>query len=293
MVERTDVWKQIQQTQNAIVQNLAPKLREVIEESIFNGVDGWFHVGLAYYIHPEPMTLERMRQRNPYTRKEKLLTGIQNLKEADFLDSNAVVTDKANDAYQSLLDAQDTIASELTLVSQEDLQLVSDYLERIHDEIAKLDAPCFKDSSNKPLPTTMVHRIYYLIARLAAWRDDAHIQAWQHLEIDGHTYETFSLVWDGTATNAEKLLEARAGRGYDESEWQATLDKLVNKGWLVKGDNGYEVSAEGKTIRDDVEEKTDDIFYAPFAILGATKIEHLLTLLKDVQERFTPEPEAN
>lgn len=293
MVEKTPIWSQMQKTQNAIVQNLSPKLQETIKSSIFNGVDGWFQIGLAYYIRPDPMTIKRIRQRNPYTRQEKLAQGIQNLKDVDFLDANSVVTDKAYDAYQELLDAQDAIASEITLMPEDKSQALVTYIERIHNAVAKLDAPCFKDSSNKPLPANLVHRIYYLIARLAAWRDDAHIKAWQPLDIDGHTYETFSLVWDGTATIAEKFMEVRAGRGYEEVDWQVTLDKLVDKGWLIKEADAYTVSADGKEIRDDIEVKTDEIFYAPFSVLEDTEIEHLLTLLKDVQERFTPEPEAN
>lgn len=293
MTDRTIIWTQMQQTQTAIVQSFLPDLQKVLQSSIFNDVPAWGHLGLAQYIHPEPMTVKRIRQRNPYSATKKLEQDIQSLKEANFLDASAVITDTANQAYQGLIDAQDDVASKIDIVDDSILQEIIDAYDTIQSGIDAQAAPIFRDVITQELPENLLHRTYYLGYRFAAWRDDAHIKAWQYLNIDGHTYEAFSLVWDGTASTAEKFMDVRAGRGYDADEWQATLDKLVSKGWIVKEDKTYLMSAEGKQIRDNIEATTDDIFYAPFAQLSAEKIEHLLTLLKDVQGKFTPEPEAN
>lgn len=194
------------------------------------------------------------------------------LRDVGHLDSNDVITEEAYEAYQSLIDAQDAQAQSLDLMDAEKLSQVVDYFQRAHDAALKLDAPCFKLYTSRPLPENSVHRIYYFIFRFLALRDDAHIQAWQDLTVDGHTYETASLVWDGSATTAAKLLE---------------------KGWLTKKGDEYAVTDDFKKLRDSIEVKTDDFFYSIFADFSDEEVKHLLTLLKEVQAKFTPEPEAS
>jgi hypothetical protein len=147
MVERTKLWSQLQAAQTAIVQNLSPKLQAALQDSIFNGVQGWFHLGLAYYIRPDALTVERLQQRNPYTHRDILAQQVQNLHDADFLDDNGTITQNAYDAYQSLIDAQNIIAQELDLMLESELKQLAHYLTQAHDATKTLDAPCFKDVS--------------------------------------------------------------------------------------------------------------------------------------------------
>lgn len=294
MVERASVWEEMEQAMNAIVQNLRPLVQEAIQKSQFDGVQGWFHLGLGYYIHPDPLTADRIRQRNPYNKHETQEAVVSTLKEAGFLDSNGVITEAAIDEYKGLIGVQDDVARSLNLMDASKLARVAQLLERVHDAALKMDAPCFTDLATKPLPENTLHRIYYLIYRFRALRDDAHLQAWRRdLDVDAHTFEALSLVWDGTADTAAQITEQRGFRGYDETEWQKTLDAVVAKGWLNRQDDSYSVTDVGKKIRDDIETWTDDFFYQAFAVLSDNDIQELVTLLRDIQENFTPEPQIS
>ena len=293
MTDRTELWGKLQTAQGAIVQYLGPKLQPALQESMFHEVPGWFHIGFAYYIRPDAMTVERVRIRNPYSTEAQLAANIQGLKDAEFLDDNGVITDEAFNAYQGLIDFQDGIASEADLVSDDVLSPIAEALSKTLDNALKLNAPCLQDVSRYELPSNLVHRIYYQVYRLGAWRDDAHLQIWQATGIDGHTHEAASLVWDGTATNPAKFMEVRGGRGYDETGWQAKLDTLVDKGWLIKTGDDYAVSDTYKAMREEIETKTNDLFYQAFADLSDADVEHLLTLLQEVEVKFTPEPQAS
>lgn len=288
MVDKTQLWTQILGALSAISANLSPAVIEKIEASSIE-LRNLFSLGVAYYVHPDPIMLKHLQQRNPYSSGQTQIDGIQKLRNANHLDENDVITQTAYDEYQGLIDVQDAQAKSLNLMDESELIQIADYLKRAHDAALELDAPSFHLVTSRPLPENTVHRIYYLIYRFTALRDDAHIQAWQGLGVDGHTYEASSLIWNETARNATKFMEVRGNRGYEESDWQNTLDSLVDKGWLLKDDDDYVASDDYKTIREEIEIKTDEFFYQIFTGFTDNEIENLLNLLQEIQEKFTPE----
>lgn len=294
MTNRKEIWNLAQAASGAIVQNLGSKTQEAVKASPFADVPRWFIIGTAFYIRPEPLTVERMRVRNPYSNPESQENDIKTLTEASFLDKNGVITQVAVDAYQALIDIQDAAADTLDNMPQDDLERVGSYLKRAYDAAHAVTEPanaCLKDASLLNMRDSAVHQVFYITGRLGAFRDDCHLAAWKPLEMTSNRYEAFSLVWDGTADSAEKLMEARQGRGYEESDWQASLDSLVEKGWLEKDDETYKATDEGNKIREEVEVKTDDYFYQIFDGLSDEEVEDFVALLKEIKEKFTPEPQ--
>jgi hypothetical protein len=297
MANYQTLWQQIQATYNAIVQHhIGGKLGEHLEKSPMAQVQGWQQLGLAYIIKPDPLTVQRIQTRNPYTRAENFQTQINNLQEAGYLDTNGVATEKVGE-YEALVDYQNTILQGLGQQYQGDATRLKALVTRVVDKARSLaDAPCVKDASLRDISRwSDFEQAFYQMQRLFAFRDDAHLNAWKHLDIDAQKYEAWSLVWDGSAPSVEKILEVRGNRGYSEEEWQAVYDKLVEKGWLVTGEEAgtYQVSAESKPPRDAIETTTDEYFYGIFAVLSDAEADELLNMLKAAQEQFTPEPEAS
>jgi helix-turn-helix protein len=295
MTNRKAIWKLAPTASAAIVRNIGPIIQATVQESPFKDVPRWFVIGTAFYIRPEPLTVKRLRVRNPYNNPETQENAIKALTEAGLLDEKGVITQTAVNAYQKLIDAQDTEADRFDNMEQEDLKRVGAYLKRAYEAahtVTEPPIPCLKDASRLDMRGGAVHQVFYTVGRLNAFRDDCHLAAWKHLEVDGNTYEAFSLVWDGTADSAATLLEARQNRGYEETDWQAALDKLVKKGWLEKDGESYKASDEGNKIREKIEDKTDDYFYQPFDILSDEEVDNFLTLLKEVEEKFTPEAQV-
>lgn len=294
MSERQEIWKEAPAASAAVVQHIGPAVQEAVQSSLFKDTPGWFVIGTAFYIRPESLTVERIRIRNPYAKSETQAEQIKALQDANLLDKNGVITQKAVDAYQALIDAQDAVADTLNFMDKAKLQKVVGYINRAYDtalNVTEPAIPAMKDATRLEMNNGLVHQIFYKIGRLNAFRDDCHLAAWKQLEMDGHHFETFSLIWDNTADSAAKLLEARPNRGYEESEWQASLDKLVEMGHLVKDSDVYKITDQGQKVRDEIELKTDDYFYQIFHNFSDEETKEFLTLLKEVKDNFTPQPE--
>ena len=53
----------------------------------------------------------------------------------------------------------------------------------------------------------VMERLDQYLSDLAAYRDDAHLAAWQPYEISGQAWEAFTLLWRGAATTLDELCE--------------------------------------------------------------------------------------
>ena len=130
---------------------------------------------------------------------------------------------------------------------------------------------------------------------LNAFRDDAHTAAWQtKYDIPGHQWEAFSHVWAenvwGDPVNtAEAVAEKLGFRGYDVDAYTAVLQDCVTRGWLAEEDGTYTVTEVGAQLRQEVEETTDNLFYAPWAVLNGSQLIELNALLTELTQGLQPE----
>ena len=124
-------------------------------------------------------------------------------------------------------------------------------------------------------------RIAQYFSDFNAFRDDAHMAAWQSQQLDGYLWEAFALVCDGEADSAAALFEQLAYRGYSFGEYAAALEILTRRNWLEPAAmaNVYRVTAAGRAARALVERLTDSYFYAPWSCLPEAKIAELRALL--------------
>ena len=123
-----------------------------------------------------------------------------------------------------------------------------------------------------------------LLDDLNAFRDDAHVAAWKPSGVDGHTWEVLTLVWNGEANTADKLVERLPYRQYSKGDYHKTLLYLVQKGWIEEGPDGYLVTEEGKKIRDQAEVDTDAIYFGPWKALADGEINRIGALLSELRD---------
>lgn len=131
-------------------------------------------------------------------------------------------------------------------------------------------------------------RIRRYLGDLAAFRDDAHVAAWQPYDLAGYQWEAFSHVWgrkvwgqpvDTAAALAEKL----RFRGYDRAAIQQGLDRLVERGWLEEEGEAYRLSSRGLQIREAAEAATDALCYGVWD-LSPAEGEQVLDLLHKAKD---------
>ncbi len=194
-----------------------------------------------------------------------------------------VVLPHTREAVRALGEAGDALAGELVAMAADELARVRELLATI--AAANLATPeppaCWATArrfSTATEETPLPGRIREAALDCLAYRDDVHLAAWStHVDpaTEGGTWNAFSHVWSGEARTAEGIALAAAFRGYDAAFYARALADLEARGWLVADGSAYRTTPEGQALRDGVEWRTDDWFYAPWAVLRDDGIAEL------------------
>jgi predicted transcriptional regulator len=91
--------------------------------------------------------------------------------------------------------------------------------------------------------------------------------------------EAFTFLWRGDANTGAALAERLPFRGNAAARYTAALQELVNKGWATETNGEFTLTAEGTAVRQAIEQKTDDLFYAAWEDLSGADIQGLISLL--------------
>jgi DNA-binding MarR family transcriptional regulator len=130
-------------------------------------------------------------------------------------------------------------------------------------------------------------RLYHYIADFNAVRDDAHMAAWQPLGIKGFEWEAFSFVASEQADTAVALFQQIAYRGYSQEDYTAALQNLSERGWLTQVDDTHQLTDAGRAVQTEVEQRTDNYFYAPWhEALDEAEIAETIELLRVLRDEW-------
>ena len=126
---------------------------------------------------------------------------------------------------------------------------------------------------------------------LQAYRDDAHLAAWQPSGLSAPALEALTFIWRGEASSLESIYDRLAFRGFELHDYQAAVDDLRQRN-LLEGDNSsLQMTAVGKVFRDQVEQDTNNYFFASWSCLSSadkTELACLLTTLRNRLSHKTP-----
>ncbi|HET6443523.1 MAG TPA: MarR family transcriptional regulator [candidate division Zixibacteria bacterium] len=252
----------------------------------------FFPTLLATGAEPEPYFIDQYVELNPYADPERLSKTLSEIAEAGLMDNGAGAYKVSNKGHEALTTVNDSFykyLGELEILPDEDLQQLSDFLDRLVEASIAASEP-----ADKPA-TAIVHKThpqveYPAMAKidmqlddLRAFRDDSHIAAWRPYGMSGRTWETLSFIWRGNAKTAAELSENLTFRGYEEDDYARSLKELAGKGLIKKGSEGFELTDKGIALRIEAEETTNRIFYEPWRVLEEneqTRLRNLLIRMK-------------
>jgi hypothetical protein len=129
----------------------------------------------------------------------------------------------------------------------------------------------------------VMERLDQYLSDLAAYRDDAHLAAWQVYHVSGQAWEAFTLLWRGTVKTLDELCAKLARRGFSREDYAAALQNLVDREWVVEDGGGYSLTERGRALRQDVESMTDSYFYEPWRCLDDAEIGELSEGLRQLR----------
>ena len=135
----------------------------------------------------------------------------------------------------------------------------------------------------------MEGRALFAANRALAWPDEPTAALWHACTLlrehrgDGHVA---ALAAAGIGGREANVLQAAAGnvpreviqvaRHYDDAEWDSVSARLIDRGLVSEGG---ELTADGKNVRDDVEDRTDRIALTAYDTLDDEQLAQLLDAL--------------
>ena len=177
-------------------------------------------------------------------------------------------------------------------------------LDRAAMLLERIVTACFNSPFEKWSLTTTHHlasagevaalaRIDQALDDLNAFRDDAHLAAWQPMGVTGQAWELFTFLWRGEVKNADEMVEKATVRGHSREAYQSALEDLIGRGWVrAVSESAFEVTEVGRQVREEAEVATDHNFYTPWQVLNDSEVEDMCELLARLKTALTQTVEA-
>jgi hypothetical protein len=131
--------------------------------------------------------------------------------------------------------------------------------------------PLFAAHATLPWPDEPLPRLWHAQTLLREFRGDGHVAALVTEDVS----PLEALVLHG-ASGSVPAPFLKASRAWPPAEWAAAEDRLRSRG-LLDGDT---LSAEGKTFRQRIEDRTDRLALPAYAALGEKDCERLAELAR-------------
>ena len=277
--------------------SIFPLAEDVMKEAFeraFAGQPFYNLVFTATNAASEPMSVEIFGKRNPYANPEAVKGLLADAEQAGYFKGNGDGTYTLTDQGAGAINATNqTFYGHINKINKfpaDKLKELAGLLERLVESSAKAkfnnDGFCMEigRAGHPKVDAGSLAQVDQLLDDLNAFRDDAHISAWTSTGVDGHTWETFSFVWNGEANTVEKLMEKLPFRRYTEEDYKKTLEALTQRGWIQSSADGYVVTEAGKKVREDAEVATDENYFAPWKVLSEGELARMGELLEELTQ---------
>jgi hypothetical protein len=254
----------------------------------------WYLLLPALTFEPDTLTVARFQVRNPYSSAHLLAQRFASAASKGLLESVAQneyrLTDAGRRAVHHIIDAAYAAMATLARMPSSDLERLTMLLRRIVTACENAPEPpgkwCLVHSrrTDPGKNASVIARIDQYLSDLNAYRDDAHLAAWQPHGVSGHAWEVFTFIWRGDAPSLDELYEKLQRRGHSRDVYAQALGDLTRHGWISEEAGKYRVTQEGQVLRQEAEDKTDRYFYAPWACLSERESEELRDLLTQLRD---------
>lgn len=134
--------------------------------------------------------------------------------------------------------------------------------------------PLFAGHLAQAWPTEPHLALWFAITLLREFRGDGHIAA---LTVEGVSGIEALVIHGATGTVPSAVLQGT--RGWSDREWSAAVERLQQRGWV---DDGGALTTVGRQHRDHVEQYTDELAAAPWAVLDEAQVASLGELGKEL-----------
>ena len=143
--------------------------------------------------------------------------------------------------------------------------------------------PLFAANRDVPRPDDPVADLWQLATTLREHRGDGHVALLAAAGLDGCEVHVLVSATDGT--DPELFVTSR---GWSADDWDAAHARLMARG-LVAADGT--ATPAGRTLRDEIERRTDELAAVPYARLATDDLDRMLAELGPAAARVAAEGE--
>ena len=295
-MENLALWHLMRDAWRAINPHFEPAIQAVIDEAHLEP-RAWGLLLATQNFGPEEVTPGHLLVRSPYTSAEYYLYQLKSITSAGYMaevnPGKFRLTASGRQAVKRFIDRARFAMAQADPLPAADSSRLVDLLDKLVDSCLNHPAPPNPWSiqlsyqiipgKNPPLPF-----IEQAFTCLDAYRDDAHLTAWRSSNLSATTFEALTVLWNSEATSLNGIVRKLARRGHDPKIYSAALSDLRHNGYVAGARTALRLTPAGQVYRDQVEAKTNEMFFQAWDVISddqKIELEQLLTRLQDGLEQ--------
>ena len=259
-------------------------------------------IPIELYLYSElgldTFSLANFQKRDPFTNPEQFEKVFVRLNVKGWiepmLDGSYQVTEKAREAVRHVMQAGDAQLMDFRSMPEADLKRLEILLKQIVAESKVTPEPPEKWAILKRFRVAdeydpLIVKIREYLLDLFAYRDDSHLSASRpHFNQAGIVWMVLGALWNRDAVTAKQMAEKMTFRGYEVSDYEVALQATVEIGWAEVDDRPvtFRLSQQGKELREQAEQLTNEYFYTPWSVLMQNEIDELYDLLTKLRDEL-------
>ena len=253
----------------------------------------WSLLLAAWTFEPDDITPAHLIVRGPYTSPEAYLSRLVSAAQAGYLTEAEPgkfrLTERGRKLTLDLVALGREVMAGADPLSSTDAQFLRQLLERLVQscldtppppEIWSIQLSC----KLMPPPEPPLPFIEQALSALAAYRDDAHLAAWQDTHLSATALETLTLLWNGEVNSLADLCKRLERRGHTCKVYSDVLEDLKAHGLINGSDQALWLTGAGRVFRNQIEDDTNRYFFAPWASLSQDERGDMARLFGQVIE---------
>ena len=292
MRDQSQVFQLLGETTGSIFP-LARDVMGPLFEEYFSEQRFYQPVFIAYQLSPKTLTETLYRKRAPYNNPQAICENLADAAKAGYLEGEKSggyrISAKGKNAIESVHKKFYDHINGVNQMSADKLRALADLLRKLVESAgrAEFSSGVFNlelvQGGHPEVERGTLAEVDQLLDDLNAFRDDAHIAAWIPTGVSGHVWEVLTFIWNGEAKSAAELVEQLPYRSFLEDEFLEALDTLAQLGWIIEKGSGYQAAPEGRRLRQEVEEITNQNYFGPWQVLSAEELDQLGQLLAELK----------
>lgn len=291
-MDNQSLWQFIRAAHIELEAHYEPAIKPLVLESGL-GIRSWMVLLAALTFEPEDTTPSHLMVRGPYTSSERYLLWLESAADRDFLTKtdkgSFQLSPRGREATQDFIRlAREAMVVENPLNPGES-RVLAELLDRLVKECLSISPPPNTWSitlSSKLMPEIDFRMpfIEQAFSCLSAYRDDAHLAAWQSSGLSAISMETVTVIWRGQANTLDDLTVKLSNRGHPKKVYADAISQLKANDYISGSRKLLRLTEKGKKFRDRVEANTDQYFFKPWDCLTNNEKEQMAVILNDLRE---------